>query len=78
VLLRRHQQKKADARYDPFIDAQAAFAILFAVVLIVVVLLLVLKRLWDRAPPLPWLPHKFGEAVQKTIAGRGQILLEKK
>jgi hypothetical protein len=31
-----------------------------------------------QAPPLPWLPHKFGEAVQKTIAGRGQILLEKK
>jgi hypothetical protein len=27
---------------------------------------------------LPWLLHKFGEAVQKTIAGRGQVLLEKK
>jgi hypothetical protein len=27
---------------------------------------------------LPWLLHKFGEAVQKTIAGRGRILLEKK
>jgi hypothetical protein len=27
---------------------------------------------------LPWLLHKFGEAVQKTIRGRGQILLEKK
>jgi hypothetical protein len=27
---------------------------------------------------LPWLLHKFGEAVQKTISGRGRILLEKK
>jgi hypothetical protein len=27
---------------------------------------------------LPWLLHKFGEAVQKTIQGRGRILLEKK
>ena len=27
---------------------------------------------------LPWLLHKFGEAVQKTIGGRGRILLEKK
>ena len=27
---------------------------------------------------LPWLLHKFAEAVQKTIAGQGQILLEKK
>ncbi len=27
---------------------------------------------------LPWLLHKFGEAVQKTIRSRGQILLEKK
>lgn len=27
---------------------------------------------------LPWLLHKFGEAVQKTIKARGQILLEKK
>jgi hypothetical protein len=27
---------------------------------------------------LPWLLHKFGEALQKTIAGRGRILLEKK
>jgi Putative polyhydroxyalkanoic acid system protein (PHA_gran_rgn) len=27
---------------------------------------------------LPWLLHKFAEAVQKTIAGRGRILLEKK
>lgn len=27
---------------------------------------------------LPWLLHKFGEAVQKTIGGRGRIPLEKK
>ena len=27
---------------------------------------------------LPWLLHKFAEAVQKTITGRGRILLEKK
>jgi hypothetical protein len=27
---------------------------------------------------LPWLLHKFAEAVQKTISGRGRILLEKK
>jgi hypothetical protein len=27
---------------------------------------------------LPWLLHKFGEVVQKSIAGRGRILLEKK
>ena len=27
---------------------------------------------------LPWLLHKFGEAVQKTIGTRGRILLEKK
>ena len=27
---------------------------------------------------LPWLLHKFGEAVQKTISGQGRILLEKK
>jgi hypothetical protein len=27
---------------------------------------------------LPWLLHKFGEAVQKAIAGRGRILLGKK
>jgi Putative polyhydroxyalkanoic acid system protein (PHA_gran_rgn) len=27
---------------------------------------------------LPWLLHKFGEAIQKTISGRGRILLEKK
>jgi len=27
---------------------------------------------------LPWLLHKFAEVVQKTIAGKGQILLEKK
>ena len=27
---------------------------------------------------LPWLLHKFGEAVQKTIGNRGRILLEKK
>ena len=26
---------------------------------------------------LPWLLHKFAEAVQKTISGRGRILLEK-
>ena len=27
---------------------------------------------------LPWLLHSFAQAVQKTIAGRGQVLLEKK
>ena len=27
---------------------------------------------------LPWLLQKFGEVVQKTISGRGRILLEKK
>ena len=27
---------------------------------------------------LPWLLRKFGEAVQRTIEGRGQVLLEKK
>jgi hypothetical protein len=27
---------------------------------------------------LPWLLHKFGEAVQRTIEGRGRVLLEKK
>jgi hypothetical protein len=27
---------------------------------------------------LPWLLHKFAEVVQKTVTGRGQILLEKK
>ena len=27
---------------------------------------------------LPWLMHKFAQAVQKTIAGRGRVLLEKK
>ena len=27
---------------------------------------------------LPWLLHKFGQAVQRTIEGRGRILLEKK
>jgi hypothetical protein len=27
---------------------------------------------------LPWLLHRFGEAVQKTIRSRGLILLEKK
>jgi hypothetical protein len=27
---------------------------------------------------LPWLLHKFAEVVQKTIAGRGRILLDKK
>ena len=27
---------------------------------------------------LPWLLHKFAEAVQTTISGRGRILLEKK
>jgi hypothetical protein len=27
---------------------------------------------------LPWLLHKFAEAVQKTIEGSGRILLEKK
>jgi hypothetical protein len=26
---------------------------------------------------LPWLLHKFAEAVQKTIVGRGRVLLEK-
>ena len=27
---------------------------------------------------LPWLLHKFGEVVEKTISGKGQTLLEKK
>ena len=27
---------------------------------------------------LPWLLHKFGEAIQKTIGSRGSVLLEKK
>ena len=27
---------------------------------------------------LPWLLHKFAQAVQKTVEGRGRILLEKK
>ena len=27
---------------------------------------------------LPWLLHKFAAAVQKTLTGRGQALLEKK
>ena len=27
---------------------------------------------------LPWLLRKFAEAVQKAIAGRGRILLEKR
>ena len=27
---------------------------------------------------LPWLLHKFAEAVHKTIAGRGRVLLERK
>jgi hypothetical protein len=27
---------------------------------------------------LPWLLHKFAKAVQRTIEGRGQVLLEKK
>jgi len=27
---------------------------------------------------LPWLMHKFAQAVQKTIDGRGRMLLEKK
>lgn len=27
---------------------------------------------------LPWLLHKFGQLVQKTISGRGRVLLEKK
>jgi hypothetical protein len=27
---------------------------------------------------LPWLLHKFGEVVQKTVSGRGSVLLEKK
>ena len=27
---------------------------------------------------LPWLLQKFGDAVRKTISGRGRILLEKK
>src|SRR2546423_8984774 len=27
---------------------------------------------------LPWLLHKFAEAVQRTVQGRGRILLEKK
>ena len=27
---------------------------------------------------LPWLLHRFAQVVQKTIAGRGKLLLEKK
>jgi hypothetical protein len=27
---------------------------------------------------LPWLLHKFGEAVQKTIRAKGKVLLDKK
>ena len=27
---------------------------------------------------LPWLLHKFAESVQRTVQGRGRILLEKK
>ena len=27
---------------------------------------------------LPWLLHKFAQAVQRTVEGRGRILLEKK
>jgi hypothetical protein len=27
---------------------------------------------------LPWLLHKFAQVVQKTISGRGRILLDKK
>jgi hypothetical protein len=27
---------------------------------------------------LPWLLHKFAQAVQQTITGRGRVLLEKK
>lgn len=27
---------------------------------------------------LPWLLHKFAQTVQKTITGRGRVLLEKK
>ena len=27
---------------------------------------------------LPWLLHKFGQAVQRTVAARGRILLDKK
>ena len=27
---------------------------------------------------LPWLLHKFAQVVQKTIAAKGQVLLEKK
>lgn len=27
---------------------------------------------------LPWLLHRFAQAVQRTIAGRGRILLEKR
>jgi hypothetical protein len=27
---------------------------------------------------LPWLLHKFGQVVQRTIEGRGRILLKKK
>ena len=30
------------------------------------------------AVTLPWLLHKFAQVVQKTIEGRGRILLEKK
>jgi hypothetical protein len=27
---------------------------------------------------LPWLLHRFAQAIQKTVAGRGRLLLEKK
>jgi Putative polyhydroxyalkanoic acid system protein (PHA_gran_rgn) len=27
---------------------------------------------------LPWLLHKFAQTIQKTVAGRGRLLLEKK
>ena len=27
---------------------------------------------------LPWMLHKFAQVLQKTIAGRGRVLLEKK
>jgi hypothetical protein len=38
----------------------------------------VFKFSFGRYWSLPWLLHKFAEGVQKTISGRGRILLEKK
>ena len=36
------------------------------------------ERPHTREVTLPWLLHKFGEVLQKTIKTRGQILLEKR